>query len=128
MFSTEKNLREQLFLGEIYKLFCNFYSMNIKEMQNIVDEWIKKNTKGYWQPNNIMLRLMEEVGELAKEINHKFGEKSQKISDKNKEIGDEIADVFYTIITLANSLNLDLEKIFQAAMKKYEIRDKNRHK
>ena len=100
----------------------------MKKMQQIVDEWVKENTRGYWKPNNIMLRLMEEVGELAREINHRFGEKPKKASEENKEIGQEIADVLFTIICLANSLGIDLEKAFNQMIDKYNKRDKNRHK
>lgn len=97
-------------------------------MQKIVDNWIKTNTKGYWKPNNIMLRLMEEVGELARAINHKFGEKRRKSVEKDKEISSELADVLYDIICLANALNIDLEDAFKRTMEKYEKRDKYRQR
>jgi len=101
--------------------------MEIKKIQKTIDAWIKSNTKGYWQPNNMMLRLMEEVGELAREINHQFGEKIPKPTEKNQKIGNEIADVFFTIICISNALNIDLEKYFLSTIKKYNKRDKHRH-
>ena len=97
-------------------------------MQKIVDRWIIKNTRGYWKPNNMMLRLMEEVGELSREINHQFGEKPRKPTDKNKEIGHEIGDILFTLICLANSLNIKLDEAFRYVMEKYDKRDKNRHR
>lgn len=101
--------------------------MEIKEMQKIVDKWIRANTKGYWEPNNIMLRLMEEVGELSRAINHKFGEKKKKAGETDEEIGSELADVLYTITCLANSLDIDMENALKVVLKKYEKRDKDRH-
>jgi len=101
--------------------------MEIKEIQKITDDWIRENTNGYWKPNNIMLRLMEEVGELAREINHKYGEKPPKPEEKDKDIGDEVADVLFTLICLVNSLDIDLEESFRKVIEKYESRDANRH-
>lgn len=76
---------------------------------------------------NMMLRLMEEVGELARAINHKFGEKRKKPKEAEKEISSELADVLYDIICIANCLNIDLEKALRNIIKKYEKRDKHRH-
>jgi len=101
--------------------------MEIKQIQEVVDNWIKKYTGGYWKPNNMMLRLIEEVGELAREVNHKYGEKPPKPEEKNKDIGDEAADVLFTLICLVNSLDIDLEESFKKVIKKYEERDVNRH-
>ncbi len=102
--------------------------LTIKKSQEIVDNWIKSNTKGYWQLPNMMLRLMEEVGELARAVNHKFGEKQKKSEEIDKEISSELSDVFYDIICIANSLEIDLEKSFKDTISKYEKRDKNRHR
>lgn len=101
--------------------------MDTKEMQKIVDDWIKTNTKGYWKPNNMMLSLMEEIGELARAMNHKFGEKRKKSEEIDKEISSELADVLFDIICIANSLNIDLKDAFKHTMEKYEKRDKHRH-
>ncbi len=116
--------------NNIIKLLVKIKSMEeltIKEAQKIVDNWIKGNTKGYWQPPNIMLRLMEEVGELARVINHKFGEKKKKSKEVDKEISSELADVLYDVICIANSLEIDLYKALRDTISKYEERDKNRH-
>ena len=101
--------------------------MEIKEIQKIVDDWIGENTNGYWKPNNMMLRLMEEVGELAREVNHKYGEKPPKPEEKDKDIGDEVADVLFTLICLVNSLDINLEESFKKVIEKYKSRDANRH-
>jgi len=100
--------------------------MELREIQKVVDEWVKQNN-GYWKPNNIILRLMEETGELAREINHKYGEKPAKPDEKEGDIGQEAADVFFTLMCLLNSLDIDLEDKFKKVMEKYSIRDKNRH-
>ncbi len=71
---------------------------------------------------------MEEVGELTREINHKFGPKRKKKSEEVNDIGDEIADIFFTLICLANSLDIDLDKSFEKMMKKLNTRDKKRWK
>ena len=101
--------------------------MDIKEMQKVVDAWIKEYGKGYWNPSSIILRLMEEVGELAREVNHKYGDKPPKPGEDNKDIGYEAADVIFTLICLLNSLDIDLEKSFEEIIKKYTQRDKDRH-
>ena len=95
-------------------------------MQKKVDDWIKTNTKGYWKPLTMMARLTEEVGELAREINHRYGEKSKKATEEEKEISSEIADVLYILICIANSIDIDLETAFNKVLEKYEKRDKNR--
>ncbi len=100
--------------------------MEIKEMQKKVDKWVKENTPGYWKPANMMLRLTEEVGELAREINHRYGEKSKKTSEEKKEIDSEIADVLFTLICIANSMNIDLDDAFDKVLEKYDKRDKER--
>ncbi len=99
--------------------------MEIKKMQRIVDDWVKEGETGYWKPNNVMLRLMEEVGELSREVNHQFGQKKKKSTDDDNEISHEIADVIFTLTCLANSLDIDLEEAMQYVIKKYNIRDRN---
>ncbi len=98
----------------------------MKEMQKKVDKWIKTNTRGYWKPTTMTLRLMEEVGELSREINHKFGEKTKKLTEEEKEISYELADILYIVICIANSLDIDLEDALDKVIEKYEKRDKHR--
>lgn len=100
--------------------------MSLTKLQKSVDKWVKQYAIGYWKPLEILARLTEEVGELARELNHRFGPKKKKSSEKNKEIGDEIADVIYTLICLANSLDINLDESFEKMMKKLNTRDKKR--
>jgi NTP pyrophosphatase (non-canonical NTP hydrolase) len=98
----------------------------MKNLQKEVDGWVSKLKIGYFKPHEILARLMEEVGELAREVNHRFGPKKKKSGEKNNEIGDEMADIIFTIICLANSLDVDLDKHFKRMMRKLNTRDKNR--
>lgn len=98
----------------------------MKEIQKEVDEWAQQFTVPYWQPLEIMTRLTEEVGELAREINHRFGPKKKKASEETKEIGDEIGDIIFTLTCLANSLHIDLEEAWKQVMDKCYGRDKDR--
>lgn len=102
--------------------------MSLANYQKSVDNWVKQHTLGYFKPLEILARLAEEVGELARELNHQFGPKKKKSSEKKNEIGDEIADIIFTLICLANSQNIDLDKSFEKMMKKLNTRDKNRYK
>lgn len=99
-------------------------------MQKKVDNWIKNNTNThtYWKPLSMMARLTEEVGELAREINHKYGEKTKKENEKEKEISSEIADILYILVCIANSMGIDLEDAFNKVLEKYDKRDKDRWK
>jgi len=101
--------------------------MSLSKYQTDVNTWIKQYKIGYFKPLEILARLAEEVGELARELNHQFGSKRKKPSEKKGEIGDEIADVIFTLICLANSLNINLDKSFENMMKKLNTRDKNRY-
>lgn len=95
-------------------------------IQKQVDEWVEQYKIGYFKPLEIMARLTEETGELAREINHRFGPKKKKNSEDTKDIEDEIADIIFTLTCLANSLNLDMQRGFDAMMEKLNSRDKNR--
>ncbi|MDK2822951.1 MAG: hypothetical protein PWQ67_2423 [Clostridia bacterium] len=100
--------------------------MDIKHMQKEVDEWISQFQEGYWQPSNQMVKLIEEVGELAREINHYYGQKPKKISEPSGDIALELGDILFVIACLANTLNIDLTEAFIRVMEKYKTRDKNR--
>lgn len=100
--------------------------MEIKDWQKQVDDWISQFEEGYWQPSSMLLRLMEETGELAREINHLYGEKPKKPSEPPGDLALEMADILFIIISLANSLNIDLEDAFNRTMEKYRLRDSNR--
>lgn len=98
----------------------------MKKIQRQVDSWVKQYKIGYFKPLEILARLTEEVGELAREINHRFGPKKKKPTEGTNEIGDEAADIIFTLACLANSLGIDLDKHFKRVMAKYQGRDKNR--
>ena len=99
----------------------------MKDEQKQVDEWASQFKVPYWQPLEIMTRLSEEVGELAREINHRFGPKKKKPSEEVKEIGEEIGDIIFTLSCLANSLKIDLDEAFTKVMDKCYGRDKDRY-
>ncbi len=100
--------------------------MDINAMQKEVDQWINQFEEGYWQPLSMLARLSEEVGELAREINHLYGEKTKKPSEKEGNIALELADILFIVICFANSMGLDLETAFKEMMKKYRQRDIDR--
>lgn len=100
--------------------------MPLKEIQKQVDDWVKQYKIGYWQPHEILARLAEEVGELAREINHLYGPKKKKKYENPKEMEDEIADIIFTLACLANSKGIDLDKAFKKVMDKLNSRDNNR--
>ncbi|MEK5324829.1 nucleotide pyrophosphohydrolase [Aeribacillus sp. FSL M8-0254] len=98
----------------------------IKDLQKEVDDYISQFKEGYFSPLAMLARLTEELGELAREINHYYGEKPKKETEKEKEIEEEIGDLLFVIICLANSLNIDLEKAHDRVMDKFQTRDRNR--
>jgi NTP pyrophosphatase (non-canonical NTP hydrolase) len=100
--------------------------MTLKDVQKKVDDWVTQYKIGYWEPLEILARLTEETGEVARELNHRFGPKKKKDSEDNKELAIEIADIVFTLSCLANSLDLDLDKAFDEVMNKCYSRDKDR--
>jgi NTP pyrophosphatase (non-canonical NTP hydrolase) len=97
------------------------------EIQEQVDEWIKNVGVRYFNELTNMAQLTEEVGEVARIIARRYGEQSEKESDKNKDLGEELADVIFVAICLANQTGVDLEKAFQDKMVLKTKRDKDRH-
>jgi NTP pyrophosphatase (non-canonical NTP hydrolase) len=100
--------------------------MELKEIQKQVDDWAKQFKIPYWQPLEIMARLTEETGELAREINHRFGPKKKKSGEEKREMEEEAGDIIFTLCCLANSQGLDLDKGFKRAMDKCYGRDNER--
>ncbi|UAL50793.1 MULTISPECIES: nucleotide pyrophosphohydrolase [Metabacillus] len=98
----------------------------IKDLQKEVDAYIGQFKEGYFSPLAMMARLTEEMGELAREINHTYGEKPKKHSEQEKKIEEEAGDILFVLICLANSLNIDLEEAHNLVMKKFNTRDKDR--
>jgi NTP pyrophosphatase (non-canonical NTP hydrolase) len=102
--------------------------MEIKEAQSIVDEWIKTIGVRYFNELTNTAILMEEVGEVARIMARRYGEQSEKESDKNKDLGDEMADVLFVLICLANQTGIDLNDAFVKNLGKKTKRDFERHK
>ncbi|WP_100402470.1 nucleotide pyrophosphohydrolase [Bacillus sp. FJAT-42315] len=98
----------------------------LKEMQKEVDDYIGQFKEGYFSPLAMMARLTEELGELAREINHHYGEKPKKSTEQPKTIEEELGDVQFVITCLANSLNIDLQTAHERVMEKFNTRDKDR--
>lgn len=102
--------------------------MTLKDSQQQVDQWIKTYGVRYFSELTNMALLTEEVGELARIIARRYGEQSEKESDKNKDLGDEMADVLWVLICLANQTGVDLATAFQKNLEKKTARDKDRHR
>jgi NTP pyrophosphatase (non-canonical NTP hydrolase) len=101
--------------------------MTIQEAQNKVDEWIKTTGVRYFNELTNLGILMEEVGELSRLMVRKYGEQSFKESDKGKDLGDEMADVLWVLICLANQTGVDLTAALQQNFEKKTLRDGERH-
>ncbi|NEU31178.1 nucleotide pyrophosphohydrolase [bacterium LRH843] len=99
---------------------------SMEQMQKQVDEYIGQFKEGYFSPLALLARMSEEVGELAREINHYYGEKPKKDSEEERTIEQEMGDVLFVLICFANSLHIDLEEAFDLVMNKFETRDKDR--
>ena len=101
--------------------------MTIGEAQKTVDEWIKTVGVRYFNELTNMAMLTEEVGEVARIIARRYGEQSEKESDKAKDLGDEMADVLFVLICLANQTGIDLTEALQKNLDKKTKRDATRH-
>ena len=102
--------------------------MTIKQAQQTVDKWINEHGVRYFSELTNMAMLTEEVGEVARIIARRYGEQSEKESDKNKDLGDEMADVLFVLICLANQSGIDLTEALEKNLKKKATRDGERHK
>jgi NTP pyrophosphatase (non-canonical NTP hydrolase) len=102
--------------------------MTIKEAQDKVDQWIKQHGVRYFSELTNTAILMEEVGEVARIMARRYGEQSEKESDRDKDLGDEMADVLWVLMCLANQTGVDLTRAFEMNMEKKTKRDKDRHR
>jgi len=102
--------------------------MTIEESQQVVDAWIKEHGVRYFSELTNMAILTEEVGELARITARRYGEQSEKESDKNADLGDEMADVLWVLLCMANQCDFDLTEAFQKNLDKKTERDRHRHK
>jgi NTP pyrophosphatase (non-canonical NTP hydrolase) len=101
--------------------------MEISAAQKLVDNWIKTHGVRYFNELTNMAMLTEEVGEVARIIARRYGEQSEKESDKQKDLGDEMADVLFVLICLANQTGIDLDEAFKKNLEKKTKRDSDRH-
>jgi NTP pyrophosphatase (non-canonical NTP hydrolase) len=102
--------------------------MTIAEAQTIVDNWIKKNGVRYFNELTNMAILTEEVGEVARIMARQYGEQSFKKSDEGKQLSDELADVLFVLICIANQTGIDLTDALRQNLEKKTSRDSDRHK
>ena len=101
--------------------------MDIKNSQLAVDDWIKNHGVRYFNELTNMAQLTEEVGEVARIIARRYGEQSEKESDKNKDLGEELADVVFVVLCLANQTGINLEEAFNKKLDIKTNRDHDRH-
>lgn len=101
--------------------------MDLKHAQKTVDDWIKTHGVRYFNELTNMAQLTEEVGEVARIIARRYGEQSEKESDKNKDLGEELADVVFVVLCLANQTGVDLQEAFDRKMELKSKRDHDRH-
>jgi NTP pyrophosphatase (non-canonical NTP hydrolase) len=101
--------------------------LTLTEVQALVDDWIKKVGVRYFNELTNTAILMEEVGEVARIMARRYGEQSEKESDKNKDLGDELADVLFVLVCLANQTGINLQEAVLKNLEKKSIRDKDRH-
>jgi NTP pyrophosphatase (non-canonical NTP hydrolase) len=99
---------------------------SMKDLQLEVDSYISQYKEGYFGPLAMVARLTEELGELAREVNHCYGEKPKKTSETEKAIEEELGDLLFVLICFANSLNISLEDAHDYVINKFNTRDKNR--
>ena len=100
--------------------------MRIREARGAVDAYVSQFKEGYWPPLSNLARLIEEVGELARELNHRYGHKPKKADEPEQDLGIELADIMFVIIAIANEQKIDLEEAFQRVLEKYQVRDRDR--
>lgn len=101
--------------------------MNIEQSQKAVDDWIAEHGVRYFDELTNMAQLTEEVGEVARIIARRYGEQSEKESDKNKDLGEELADVVFVVLCLANQTGINLQEAFDKKLNLKAKRDHDRH-
>ncbi len=102
--------------------------LSIRAAQTLVDGWMRKRNWEYWHPLAQLARMTEELGELARVVNHVYGEKPKRSDEAEQELALELADLLYTMICLANSQKIDLQDGLELVLRKYETRDAGRYR
>lgn len=100
--------------------------MELRDAQARVDEWISQFEEGYWPPLVNLARLMEEVGELARELNHRFGAKTKRPDEPEQDLALELADILFVLLVMANQQKIDLSGALEEVLEKYRLRDSHR--
>ncbi len=100
--------------------------MSLNDYQQKIDKTLQPYAKPYWDPLSNLARLIEEVGEVSRILNHQYGDKPKKPAEPEQVLGDELADVIYTVICIANSQVVELDGHLEKAIAKLETRDKDR--
>ena len=102
--------------------------MTIEQLQQTIDHWINTTGVRYFNELTNTALLMEEVGEVARIMARRYGEQSEKESDKDADLADEMADVLFVLVCLANQTGIDLTAAMENNLKKKSVRDKDRHR
>lgn len=100
--------------------------MTFEEAQAAVDAWIGRFEEGYWPPLSNLARLIEEVGELSRALNHGHGHKPRKPDEPEQDVALELGDILFVLIALANQQKIDLGEAFERVLEKYRVRDADR--
>ena len=100
--------------------------LTLREAQERVDAWISQFEEGYWPPLSNLARLIEEVGELAREMNHRFGHKPKKPDEPEQDLAIELADILFVLLVIANEQGIDLDEALGRVLEKYRLRDSER--
>ncbi|MDN7241095.1 nucleotide pyrophosphohydrolase [Planococcus sp. N028] len=98
----------------------------LNELQREVDQYIGQFKEGYFSPMELMARMTEELGELSREVMHEYGPKKKKASEEDGTIANEMGDILFVLICMANSMDIDLEQAHDRVMQKFNTRDKDR--
>lgn len=101
-------------------------AVTLRDAQQQVDQWIGRFAEGYWPPLSNLARLIEEVGELARELNHRYGHKPKKPDEPEQDLALELADILFVLIAIANEQKIDLQAAFEQVLEKYRTRDADR--
>ena len=102
--------------------------MSFAPIQKSVDDWIREQTPGYFQPLQMIARLTEELGELARAVSYRFGEKKPKPGEKPGDVADELSDLIFVAICLANSMQINLDEAWKDLLTKLYQRDAGRYR
>lgn len=100
--------------------------LTLTEAQARVHAWISQFEEGYWPPLTNLARLIEEVGELAREMNHRFGHKTKKADEPDQDLAMELGDILFVILVIANEQGIELDDALTRVLEKYRVRDSDR--